>query len=247
MHPSRLRPKSVALVAAGLIPAAGVLVGASSPEVPQVVAAPPVSNAAHELPQPAAAPAPTAEEKVTPIVAKFRMVPASVKSGAVPKINFQAYRAAAASMAKSAPRCGIDWRLIAGIGRVESHHANSGDADASGELRKPIFGPTLDGTLDGNRVITDTDRGALDDDPTHDRAVGPMQFLPETWEHYAADGNDDGKSDPQNLYDAALTTAKYLCDGGLDLRKETDQTTAVLRYNNSTAYVADVLGFARRY
>jgi len=245
MHPRRLRPTSVALVVAGLIPAAGVLVGASAPDLSQPVAAPPVANAAHEVKQPVLAQKP--EEKVKPIVAKFRMVPASVKAGAVPKINFQAYREAEASMAKSAPRCGIDWQLIAGIGRVESHHANSGDADGSGKLRTPIYGPTLDGTLAGNRVVTDTDGGALDDDAAHDRAVGPMQFLPETWEHYAADGNDDGKSDPQNLFDAALTTAKYLCDGDLDLRKEADQHTAVLRYNNSAEYVADVLGFARTY
>ncbi|ALG84969.1 lytic transglycosylase domain-containing protein [Gordonia phthalatica] len=251
MHRNRTRLKSAALVAAGLVPAAGLLVGASSTDLagpsPARLSTPAdVSNVAYELPK-------TQDEKakpkpaVKPIVATFQAVPASVKSGAVPKINFEAYQAAAAKIAKDEPRCGIDWRLIAGIGKVESHHANFGDADKTGELRTPIYGPTLNGTLAGNQVINDTDGGKLDGDPVYDRAVGPMQFLPSTWNHYAGDGNGDGKSDPQNLFDAALTTAKYLCDEGLNLRTVADQTTAVLRYNNSMEYVSNVLGFARSY
>ncbi len=38
------------------------------------------------------------------------------------------------------------------------------------------------------------------------RADGPMQFLPSTWKAYAKDGNGDGKSNQQNIFDAALTT-----------------------------------------
>ena len=34
-----------------------------------------------------------------------------------------------------------------------------------------------------------------------------MQFIPSTWKQYASDGNGDGKSDPQNAYDAAM--ARY--------------------------------------
>ncbi len=74
-----------------------------------------------------------------------------------------------------------------------------------------------------------------------------MQFLPSTWKAYAADGNGDGKSDPQNIFDAALTTARYLCDDNLDLRNPASLTTAILRYNNSMEYVNNVLGFARSY
>ena len=249
MQRNRTRLKSAAFAAAGLLPAAGLLVGASSTDLadagPAHATAPAeVSNVAYEIPKTTEK---KADREVKPLITTFRVIPASVKSGAVPKINFEAYRTAADKIAKDQPRCGIDWRLIAGIGRVESHHANSGDADKNGRLRTPIFGPTLNGTLAGNQVINDTDGGKLDGDPVYDRAVGPMQFLPATWNHYAGDGNGDGKADPQNIFDAALTTAKYLCDEGLNLRTDADRTTAVLRYNNSMEYVSNVLGFARGY
>ncbi|GAA3718197.1 hypothetical protein GCM10022238_35730 [Gordonia hankookensis] len=174
--------------------------------------------------------------------------PAVVADGQVPAPNYDAYQRAADILAKTNPSCGIPWPVIAGIGRVESHHANNGDVDpTTGELRTPIYGPTLDGSLAANEVIADTDGGRLDGDSTYDRAVGPMQFLPSTWEHYGADGNGDGKSDPQNIYDAALTTGRYLCDGHKNLRSTSEQVSAILRYNNSMTYVDDVLGYARSY
>ncbi|UPW13076.1 lytic murein transglycosylase [Gordonia amicalis] len=173
--------------------------------------------------------------------------PASVTSGAVPATNYDAYKRAATTIADTSPRCGIDWKVIAGIGKVESHHADQGNVNPDGVLRSAIFGPVLNGTLAGNEVISDTDGGELDRDAAYDRAVGPMQFLPSTWKAYAADGNGDGKSDPQNIFDAALTTARYLCDDHLDLRNPASLTTAILRYNNSMEYVNNVLGFARSY
>ncbi|MGC4935060.1 lytic transglycosylase domain-containing protein [Gordonia sp. DT30] len=215
---------------------------ASAPQSPTQSSAPTRTNTPTSLPtRPAAGPT------VAPVRADTAPLPASVTDGAVPSINYRAYKAAADNIARTQPACGIDWRLIAGIGNVESHHANNGDADSSGRLRDPIFGPTLDGSLAGNEVITDTDGGAIDGDPVHDRAVGPMQFIPATWKKYGADGNGDGVIDPQNVFDAALTTAHYLCDGGLNLRDVAGQTTAVLRYNNSMTYVSDVLGFAHGY
>lgn len=252
MHPHRPLRKTVVLAMAGVAPVAALLTGAAASTAEQA-AAPAVVQAAHVQPQPepAQAPAPTTQVQVRKValtrpVAPPR-VPASVSKGLVPRVNFDAYRSAEASMAKSTPRCHIDWKLIAGIGRVESHHANLGDTFRNGKLRTPIYGPTLDGSLAGNRVVSDTDGGRLDGDSTYDRAVGPMQFLPSTWEHYAADGNGDGKKDPQNLFDAALTTARYLCEDRVDMRKTGDRVTAILRYNNSMEYVDDVLGFARSY
>ena len=34
--------------------------------------------------------------------------------------------------------------------------------------------------------------------------MGPLQFLPSTWDRWAADGDGDGVADPQDLDDAAL-------------------------------------------
>ncbi len=150
-------------------------------------------------------------------------------------------------MMTEAPGCGIPWHLLAGIGRIESGHANGGKTTSVGTTVTPILGPVLDGRLAGNEVIRDTDKGAIDGDPTHDRAVGPMQFIPATWAGYASDGNGDGIKDPNNVFDAALSAAKYLCSGGLNLRDVAQETKAVLRYNNSAAYAANVIMWSTAY
>ena len=79
------------------------------------------------------------------------------------------------------------------------------------------------------------------------RAMGPMQFLPGTWARYASDGDGDGMADPQNLYDATLAAARYLCSGGLNLRDQSQVLSSILRYNNSMPYAQNVLGWAAAY
>ncbi|NKV07076.1 hypothetical protein GS892_11550 [Rhodococcus hoagii] len=150
-------------------------------------------------------------------------------------------------MAGTQPGCGLQWNLLAGIGKIESGHAGGGQTDAAGTTVTPILGPTLNGHLAGNEIITDTDRGALDGDPVHDRAVGPMQFIPSTWVRYASDGNGDGVADPNNVFDATLSAARYLCAGGLNLNDPSQLTRAVLRYNNSSTYMANVLSWSAAY
>lgn len=183
---------------------------------------------------------PAVAEKLTPI-------PVSLSALGIPELVLGAYRAAEATMATQAPDCGVSWHLLAGIGRIESGHAGGGRTDATGTTVTGILGPTLDGTLAGNNVITDTDGGRLDGDPRHDRAVGPMQFIPGTWARYAADGNDDGVSDPNNVFDASLAAARYLCSGGLNLREPAQELKSVLRYNNSAAYASNVLAWSAAY
>lgn len=175
--------------------------------------------------------------------------PAALPPGplGVPGVAIAAYQNAERTLATENPVCGIPWYLLAGIGRVESTHAFGGKADVDGNPLTPVYGPVLDGSLSGNHVIRDSDGGALDGLSGYDRAIGPMQFLPQTWKHYAADGNGDGVADPQNLFDAALTAGKYLCDGGLNMRDLTQQTRAILRYNNSMAYVTNVMAWAGSY
>ena len=158
----------------------------------------------------------------------------------IPEIVLNAYRSAELVMMTEAPGCGIPWHLLAGIGRIESGHANGGKTTSVGTTVTPILGPVLDGRLAGNEVIRDTDKGAID-------GVGPMQFIPATWAGYASDGNGDGIKDPNNVFDAALSAAKYLCSGGLNLRDVAQETKAVLRYNNSAAYAANVIMWSTAY
>ncbi|MFC8046904.1 lytic transglycosylase domain-containing protein [Nocardia sp. NPDC057353] len=165
----------------------------------------------------------------------------------IPGIAMAAYQNAEDRLAAENPTCNMDWSMLAGIGRVESTHVYNGKADKDGNPLKPVYGPVLDGSLFGNNVIHDSDGGVLDNISGYDRAVGPMQFLPETWTKFAADGNNDGIADPQNFFDATLTAGKYLCHGGLDMRNTAQQTKAILRYNNSMAYVANVMAWANSY
>ncbi|WP_245545954.1 lytic transglycosylase domain-containing protein [Nocardia higoensis] len=158
----------------------------------------------------------------------------------IPEIVLAAYRNAELALESSMPGCGLRWNLLAGIGRIESAHASSGRTDAAGTTVSPIFGPALDGTLPGNEIIKASDGGYV-------RAIGPMQFLPSTWSRYSADGNGDGVADPHNVFDAALAAGKYLCSGGLNLADPQQELRAVLRYNNSMAYAADVLSWSAAY
>ncbi|OQZ90718.1 lytic transglycosylase, partial [Mycolicibacter arupensis] len=162
----------------------------------------------------------------------------------IPSTALAAYRNAEQQMSVAAPECGISWNLLAGIGRIESGHANGGATDARGNVLQPIYGPALDGTLPGNEVIVASDAPGR---VVYARALGPMQFLPGTWSRYAADGDGDGRADPQNVYDATLAAARYLCSGGMNLREQSQVLTAILRYNNSMAYAENVMGWAAAY
>src|SRR5947209_13271199 len=162
----------------------------------------------------------------------------------IPTMALTAYRNAERMMAASEPGCGISWNLLAGIGRIESGHANGGATDARGTAVRPIYGPSLDGTLPGNEVVVQNSTAGR---VSYARAMGPMQFLPGTWAHYASDGDGDGAADPQNLYDSTLAAARYLCSGGLTLRDQSQVLSSILRYNNSMPYAQNVLGLAAAY
>ena len=162
----------------------------------------------------------------------------------IPGMALSAYRKAEQAMAVASPGCGVSWNLLAGIGRIESSHANGGATDSRGTAIRPIYGPALDGTLPGNEIIVQGNTGGR---AVYARAMGPMQFLPGTWSRYASDGDGDGRADPQNLFDATLAAARYLCSGGLNLRNQSQALTSILRYNNSMAYAQNVLGWAAAY
>jgi hypothetical protein len=165
---------------------------------------------------------------------------------ALPARVLQAYRSAAASLSRSDAGCNLTWPLLAGIGKVESGHAYGGAVDRHGDTLEPILGPVLDGGP-GVAAIPDTDDGRWDTDDTWDRAVGPMQFIPSSWSVHGADGNHDGRRDPNNVIDAALASGGYLCTGERDVEVEKDRRAAVFSYNHSWDYVDLVLAWADAY
>jgi hypothetical protein len=93
----------------------------------------------------------------------------------------------------------------------------------------------------------DTDGGRLDRDTVYDRAVGPMQFIPSTWRVVGADADGDGVKNPQDMADAATSTAIYLCSGPGDLTNPGDLHGAIMRYNASDSYVQMVIALAATY
>ncbi|KMS69050.1 lytic transglycosylase [Streptomyces viridochromogenes] len=180
-------------------------------------------------------PSPSADTPVTP----------GTGEAGIPATVLDAYKKAATALQEAKPGCNLPWELLAAIGKVESGQARGGRVDANGTTLTPILGPQLNGN--GFANISDTDNGAYDGDSSYDRAVGPMQFIPSTWEWAGRDGNGDGKKDPNNVYDAALAAGHYLCRFGWDLSTQGDLDRAILSYNNSRDYLNLVMRWLEYY
>ncbi|MEV2274301.1 murein transglycosylase [Nocardiopsis sp. NPDC049922] len=165
----------------------------------------------------------------------------------IPRRALEGYASAQLAMDERQPSCRLSWPTLAGIGYVESRHGTygGGEIGPDGSTTPDIVGIPLDGR-NNTRVIEDTDGGELDGDEVWDRAVGPMQFIPRTWAQWGT-ALEGGAADPQNIDDAALSAARYLCEGGRDLTAAADWESAMLGYNQSRAYLDDVLAYAHAY
>ncbi|GAA4705233.1 hypothetical protein GCM10023215_51430 [Pseudonocardia yuanmonensis] len=158
----------------------------------------------------------------------------------IPARVLQAYAAAEQIQRVRTPGCGLTWNTLAGIGRIESNHGRiNGSRMVDGIATPPIVGIRLDGS-NGTRAVPDTDGGRLDGDAVHDRAVGPMQFLPGTWARF-------GEGDPQDVDAAARAAAAYLCSANRDTTDGDGWWDGVLAYNRSVGYARDVWAAADRY
>ena len=79
--------------------------------------------------------------------------------------------------------------------------------------------------------------------PSTAGAMGPMQFLPSTWETSGVDGNGDGVANIMDPRDAIPAAAGYLESCGAPQ----DWYAALFSYNHADWYVIKVLGVAEGY
>ncbi|GAB2765670.1 NlpC/P60 family protein [Streptomyces bullii] len=168
----------------------------------------------------------------------------------IPPRMLTAYKNAVQQVGKYSPKCqGMRWPILAGIAKVESNHAIGRNIADNGDIRPKIYGVLLNGSGQGGNttVFPDTDGGKWDGTANGERAVGPFQFLPSTWEGIGKDVNGDKIADPHNADDAALGAAIYLCGNGRDLTKRSQLKAAIMQYNHSSEYVANVLGWIDKY
>jgi membrane-bound lytic murein transglycosylase B len=209
---------------------------------------------------PTSAPPPTPLQPVVPQVEEAapaatgsrisaEWVTAIARRTGIGETALQAYGSATLRLSKEQPACRLGWTTLGGIGGIESLHGTDKGAYLlpDGTTSQPILGPALDGT-GGNAAI----RSTAESIPWHgdtqwDHAVGPMQFIPSTWEQWQSDGNDDGIADPSNIFDAAYAAGRYLCASGADLRTGEGWTRAIFSYNHSDDYVRSVLAYANAY
>ncbi|GAA4362231.1 lytic transglycosylase domain-containing protein [Nocardioides caricicola] len=175
-------------------------------------------------------------------------VASRVSTSGIPAAALAAYQRAETVINSADRSCNLSWQLIAAIGKVESDHGrvNGNTLDRDGVAKPGIYGIALDGT-NGTTRISDTDAGQYDSDAKYDRAIGPMQFIPSTWSVVGVDADGDGKRNPQDVDDAALGTAVYLCSGADDLETVRGQRAAIYRYNHSTQYVDLVVSIMNAY
>lgn len=165
----------------------------------------------------------------------------------IPIIADVALRQAIAATTSQKPDCKLSFGALAAISQVESNHGRYGGSriDADGRVVPVVRGPALDGVRFA--LIRDTDGGRYDGDTVYDRAMGPMQFIPTSWSALGRDGDNDGRADPDNYYDAALAAAFYLCNGHSNLDDPSRLATAIFSYNPSHEYVRLVAALAQRY
>ncbi|WP_341926878.1 lytic murein transglycosylase [Nocardioides psychrotolerans] len=145
--------------------------------------------------------------------------------------------------------CGLGWTTLAGIGWIESQHGTIGGRTLreDGTSSARVLGPALDGVGPVAAIRATPESTAWHGDPQWDHAVGPMQFIPSTWEMWSSDGDGDGAADPNDIDDAAWAAARYLCTGDQDLTTGSGWASSIYSYNHAQVYVDSVHTAATTY
>lgn len=165
----------------------------------------------------------------------------------IPLLALTAYAGAAIRAAEVYPDCGIGWNTLAGIGLVESDHGTFGGSSIGPDytVSPPIFGVVLDGG--DTEHIPDSDEGQVDGIAEFDRAVGPMQLIPQTWASWPSDGNGDDVGNPQNIADAAIAAANHMCRAAGEMVTPEGWRSGIAAYNSGDDYLVKVATAAEDY
>ncbi len=200
----------------------------------------PVEANVPAAPASGAQPSSSGRRRETPVVSPSWVV-STASSAGISETAVRAYGTATLRSAQEDPGCHLAWTTLAGIGWVESQQGTIGGRvlKADGRPDRPVTGVPLDGSGDV-AAVPDAAGG-------YQHALGPLQFLPSTWQQWRADGDGDGVEDPQDLDDAALAAARYLCSSGSDLTTGAGWSAAVFSYNHSADYVRSVYAAAQAY
>ncbi|WP_419997810.1 NlpC/P60 family protein [Streptomyces boninensis] len=141
----------------------------------------------------------------TPATAAGQSAPSRYAITDIPRRMLALYR-------RAAPECpGLDWTILAAIGKVETDHARI----------RPMVSSA--------------------------GAVGPMQFLPSTFQAYKNPVPPGGKKPPTpwDPVDSVYAAARLLCANGA--RNDKNLRRAIFSYNHATWYVNKVLRIAASY
>lgn len=227
------------LVVAALVVCVSLVVGepgpAPTPEPTYAAPAAPPVAALHP-----------ASDALPDLVDEAWLLSTATRTG-IPERALAAYAGAALLKARTMPTCGLSWNTLAAIGWVESKHGSHGGSSIApdGTVSPAIFGPALSG--DGTVSIPDSDRGKFDGDTTYDRAMGPMQMIPQTWLNWRTDASGDGKRDPQNIDDEVMAAANYLCRASPDMVGAAGWQAGIAAYNEAPSYLHAVARAALAY
>lgn len=151
----------------------------------------------------------------------------------IPPRALAGYAAAEVRIRKDLPDCRLSWVTLAGIGRTASDHgrADGHSIRPTGTMSTPLNTLPLRGA-DGKAVDTTA-------------TAGPMQLPLGLWERWQR--SEDGKPNPQNIDDAALTTATALCSEGRDTATGEGWWSAIKSVRDSDLYLQRVLAHANVY
>ena len=249
-----IRRVGAALPAVALIGGGAALASTGSGEPPLVCRSPRPGRRSPSRRRRARRPTPRCSPRLPPVPSEMAALPAAFSpagssqdpASGVPAAP-EAYRHAAALVDAADPACNVDWALVAAIGKVESNHGTyaGNGIDDLGTVRPGIYGLPLNGRNDTATIPTST---AAPWTATHSGTARSARWsIPTTWASSASTATATAPRTRQNITDAATATAVYLCLGPGDLTQPSDPRSAVLRYNQSDAYVQQVVTIADSY